>query len=224
MKKNILTQLKSEYEELEIKPSASLWDKIESGLEEKDLSHSKQSFHWLKYAAAVIIMISTGCLVYFFNDHSLPQTKISIAEETSQNSVPNNNWIPPKIIQKKDIDDNIKPKIAQKNIKIASDLKKAEYEKYPDLIIAAEPDKISEINIIGDEKIQMTPKITVKENKKIVYITSDDLLLGNELDKTREENYSDQRKFGVIDKSKIKGPNSLKILGFTIYSDSLNHK
>lgn len=224
MKKNILTQLKSEYEELEIKPSAGLWDKIETGLEKDDLPQSKQSFHWFWYAAAVIVMVSTCCWVYFFDGHSLPQSKVYITQETSQDSVLNNNWIPIKTIQEKNIDDNIRPEIAQKNTKISSDLEKIHDEKYPDLFIAAEPEKMPEVKIIVDEKIQATPKITVSEYKKIVYITSDDLLLGHELDKTREENYNDQRKFGVIDKSKIKGPNSLKILGFTIYSDSLNHK
>ncbi|RTZ46532.1 hypothetical protein EJ377_20445 [Chryseobacterium arthrosphaerae] len=70
---------------------------------------------------------------------------------------------------------------------------------------------------------------TLPDQKNIAktdYIKADELLLGREFDKKREENRTDIRKFGALDmtKIKIKSPNTFKILGVTVYSDSLESK
>ena len=68
-------------------------------------------------------------------------------------------------------------------------------------------------------------KTQTPERKKVSYISANELLLGREFDKTREEARSDKQ-FGVLDVSKIKirRPHLLNILGVTVYSDSTASK
>ena len=77
MDKKILKQLKSDYEELEIKPSADLWSKIEAGIDEKINVSQKPALQWWKYAAVVLLLISFGTYFYFENqtDHKKILTK-----------------------------------------------------------------------------------------------------------------------------------------------------
>jgi hypothetical protein len=73
---------------------------------------------------------------------------------------------------------------------------------------------VAETPTITEKLENNSEKPLLADRKKVSYISAEDLLIGRELDKTREENYNDQRKFGVIDMSKIKikGPSSLKFL------------
>jgi gentisate 1,2-dioxygenase len=64
MKNNTLNNLKSEYEKLEIKPSADLWDRLDHKLDEKPENASKQSSEWWKYAAIILLMVSVGTIIY----------------------------------------------------------------------------------------------------------------------------------------------------------------
>ncbi|WP_449397976.1 hypothetical protein [Chryseobacterium wanjuense] len=84
------------------------------------------------------------------------------------------------------------------------------------------------VNPVVQEKIitQNFEKPLIAERKKPNYIKADELLLGREFDKTREESHDHHKTFGVVDmgKIKIKSPNSFKILGMTVFSDSLEAK
>ncbi|WP_449397975.1 hypothetical protein [Chryseobacterium wanjuense] len=68
MKKEILNQLKSNYDKREIKPSADLWDRIEQGMDKTPVLSPKKTFEWMKYAAVVLLLISFGAVFYFISN------------------------------------------------------------------------------------------------------------------------------------------------------------
>lgn len=223
----MLNKLKSDYEELEIKPSSDLWDRLDGKLDRKPEIALKSSFQWWKYAAVIVLLISLGSLFYF-NSNKPQSEKVQVAGKTSENILKpvekQNEVVALKVIKnqvssesgKKNSTSNSLPEKFAEKIELAKDIAIAEKEN-----------KIVKVpEVLAEEKETNLIKPIVAERKKASYISADDLLLGRELDKAREENYNDQRKFGVIDMSKIKikGPNSLKILGFTVISDSLKSK
>ena len=94
MKKEILKQLKSDYEELEIKPSADLWGRIEQigREEEKSISMgSKKAFQGWKYAAVLVVLVSVGVLLYFSRNHPVrtdnPVVHAKLPEEHIKTSI-----------------------------------------------------------------------------------------------------------------------------------------
>ena len=229
MDKKILRQLKTDYEDLEIKPSANLWNQIEDELDKGTQAAQKPLFQWWKYAAVITLLISIGSLFYFNSDkNSRPKETIAV-KKPIENSLKPTEIIKP-IKENESIVQNpieTEKKININKIELTSvsetSIKKGNTPKNLAII---EPDvKTIEVPKIAPEKLEIPiAKSLVAEKKKASYISADDLLLGRELDKTREENNKDQRKFGVFDLSKIKGPNSLKIFGVSVISDSLSSK
>ncbi|MPS64315.1 hypothetical protein [Chryseobacterium sp.] len=225
----MLNKLKSDYEELEIKPSSDLWERLEGKLEEKSQIALKSSFQWRKYAAVIVVLISLGSLFYFNLEGPSQIDEVKITQNTSE-TIPesqekyneglvlNENQI------QKPISSEIK-RIHSQSYFPSENI--SEKEKFQSLAVKEEENIVVELPSVLTEKPENnSEKPLIADRKKVSYISAEDLLIGRELDKTREENYNDQRKFGVIDMSKIKikGPNSLKILGFTVISDSLKNK
>lgn len=229
MNNNMLNKLKSDYEELEIKPSSDLWERLEGKLEEKPQIALKSSFQWTKYAAVIVVLISLGSLFYFNLEGPSQIDEVKITQNTSEailepqekhneGLVLNENQI------QKPISSEIK-RIHSQSYFPSENI--SEKEKFQSLAVKEEENIVVEVPSVLTEKPENnSEKPLIADRKKVSYISAEDLLIGRELDKTREENYNDQRKFGVIDMSKIKikGPNSLKILGFTVISDSLKNK
>lgn len=234
MKKEILKQLKSDYEKLEIKPSADLWDKLE--LETDKISHLpvKRPFQWLKYAAVILLLFTVGGLFYF-NSNQIK--KDNIIAKINHSTKPEQ--LKPKV---ETINSNINQpenNVVVSNVNKVNEIKEEKIsviqQCYPsninDQVLVKEEEKTVIINppskaliIIGE--INQPEKTLIAERKKANYIKADDLLLGRELDKTREEYQDEKGKFGVLDATKIKfkSPNSLKILGMTVFSDSSDTK
>lgn len=228
----MLNNLKSGYEELEIQPSSDLWDRLERELDEKPEIILKPSFHGWKYAAVIALLISLGGLFYFNSDPHSQTDEIKIAQKTLRNTLkPEEKQEETIVANENHVENRISFKADENNNRPDYSLDKenlpGRIEQAKDLVLAEKENFAVEVPVGSPEKQEPNPvKPLVADRKKISYISADDLLVGRELDKTREESYSDQRKFGVIDMSKIKikGPNSLKILGFTVISDSVKTK
>lgn len=225
MKNNTLNKLKSDYEELEIKPSFDLWDKLDEKLDETSEIALKPSFQWWKYAAVVVFLISLGSLFYFNSDKIYQGKKIT--KKTSENiQAPLKEQLVPRDLNENSITHQTSSKSYKDNQSEHFFKKENSPEESKNMATAEKVDIIVEAPIVSVEKHDQEPKPLVASQKRTSYISAEDLLVGRELDKAREENYNDQRKFGVVDMSKIKikGPNSLKILGFTVISDSVKTK
>ncbi|MGG7549406.1 hypothetical protein ACQ7CX_02195 [Chryseobacterium arthrosphaerae] len=227
MKKELLKQLKSDYEALEIKPSSDLWDRIEQGSPESPVVRPGKRFQWLRYAAVLILLFSVSMLLYFNKtgqdiktDKIVQRNPVKKSIQTGKNSLP----VP--TIQIKEVkrsqDYNFTRTVASKPSESGYIWKKKEPELIEKEHIIL---KHQEINApVPERNLNTLPD--QKNIAKTDYIKADELLLGREFDKKREENRTDIRKFGALDmtKIKIKSPNTLKILGVTVYSDSLESK
>lgn len=228
MDKNILKQLKTDYEDLEIKPSANLWEQIEAGLDSGSETVQKYTFHWWKYAAVIVLLISVGGLFYFNTDKSLDIKKTIVAKNPSENDFKLTETVVSTTTSKEEVNDEsaLRRKIVENNKEYPAVTEISKEDKISEnLIVEEKQSKITEVPNLSMEKIDLpVSKPMIVEGKKASYISADDLLVGRELDKTREENYNDQRKFGVFDIRRVKGPNSLKIFGFTVISDSVEDK
>lgn len=227
MEKELLKQLKSDYEALEIKPSSDLWDRIEHGSPESPVVRPGKRFQWLRYAAVLILLFSVSMLLYFNKtgqdsktDKIVQRNPVKKSIETDGNSLP----VPTIQIKevKKSQDNNFTRTVASKPSESGYIWKKKEPELIEKEHIIL---KHQEINApVPERNLNTLPD--QKNIAKTDYIKADELLLGREFDKKREENRTDIRKFGALDmtKIKIKSPNTLKILGVTVYSDSLESK
>ncbi|UMQ42780.1 hypothetical protein MKS83_03590 [Chryseobacterium sp. Y16C] len=228
MDNNMLNKLKSDYEELEIKPSSDLWERLEGKLEEKPQIALKSPFQWWKYAAVIVVLISLGSLFYFNLERPSQIDEVKITQNMSAILEPQEKHNEGLVLNENQIQKPISSEI--KRIHSQSYFPSesiSEKEKFQSLAVKEEENIVVEVPSVLTEKPENnSEKPLIADRKKVSYISAEDLLIGRELDKTREENYNDQRKFGVIDMSKIKikGPNSLKILGFTVISDSLKNK
>ncbi|GAA4166274.1 hypothetical protein GCM10022217_39770 [Chryseobacterium ginsenosidimutans] len=232
MKNNMLNKLKSDYEELEIKPSSELWDKLDQKLDETSEIVSKTSFFWWKYAAVVLLLISVGGFIYFNYKNSFNyKTTDFIVKKGLENTV---NPINPEF-ENRAVIPNIE-KIESNDVKVIVENQKNSSEKrlVPEIeqeIIQPQISKFktSQIAIKQSENIEIkpikiennTPLPIIAEAKKVKssYINSNELLLGREFDKTRENPYKNDVKFGVFnfDKPKI---DNVTVLGVSVYVDS----
>lgn len=228
----MLNKLKSGYEELEIQPSSDLWDRLERELDEKPEIILKPSFNGWKYAAVIALLISLGGLFYFNSGNHSQTDEIKIAQKPSKNTLkPEEKQEETMVANENNLQSQISFETDKNNNRSGYSSNKKNLsggiEELKDIVLAEKENFAVEVPVGSPEKQEPNPvKPLVAERKKTSYISADDLLVGRELDKTREESYNDQRKFGVIDMSKIKikGPNSLKILGFTVISDSVKTK
>jgi len=236
MKQELLKQLKSDYEKLEIKPSADLWSRIEQ-IDQKDeetsVTSSKKAFQWWKYAAVLVVLFSVGALLYFNQDHPAginenPIVHTKTVKENTEITLPNPD-IHAAGSTKKDNSTGQKkmeePLTISKMNQLEEMLQKNEVSQIKDEKIILTDYEIKAP--VLDRNMGFAPdKISLTESKKTEYINADELLQGREFQKKREENRSDVKRFGTLDmtKIKVKSPNSLKIFGVTVYSDSLESK
>ncbi|MGG5207780.1 hypothetical protein ACQWU4_02450 [Chryseobacterium sp. MIQD13] len=240
MKKEILKQLKSDYERLEIKPSADLWDRIDQKSEETTETVSKPSFQWWKYAAVILVLISVGTLIYYNrsgNKFDYKKTDYIVKDVLEKTVNPVNSDHENQSV----ISNNDPARIQSKEVKIVSenheklnsdkglDLKKEKNTAVKQITEEKEQQVVahqSENQSINQGKTEISnatdlPVIAEVQRAKSSYIDANDLLQGREYDKARVKANNDDRKFGVIHFDKVV-PNvgNVTVLGVTVYLDS----
>ncbi|UOU97395.1 hypothetical protein MUU74_12940 [Chryseobacterium daecheongense] len=248
MNKEILKQLKSDYEKLEIKPSADLWDRIDS-MDQKTEKGSgwspKAHFQWWKYAAIVLLLISVGTIIYY-NINKVEQHNILSRIQTNQINDKDLEGI-----QEKHNNENVLP-----DSELAADTKPRNYN--------TSQNKTADHSIRPDKKIEYTQNITKKQNgdldntpvqvafddrqikhpdvivkpeesiapdnklavstekseiKNTKYIKASDLLTGREYDKVRGN--QETTSYGRINLSRLKPHFSQVVsLGVTVHSET----
>lgn len=229
MDKKILKQLKSDYEEREIKPSANLWDQIDAALEKESATPQKSSFssNWWKYAAVVLLIISLGIFMYYNDGFNTEKTDYIVKQNLKEEVLEKENYseiIPTEEKTEEEFSQEIvketEHKIKQNSNEDLVPQKEAippQFSEYTEPRIVINQ---AETSIFHQEETEnkITPEIS--DTKKISYVTANDLLLGNELDKSREKANADTRKFGVIHRDKVFPKfNNVVVLGATVYID-----
>ena len=240
MSSNNLNNLKKQYEEQEITPSADLWSRLEAKLDEPkaEIPAAKPSFGWWKYAAAVLILISMGYLIIsqFGADQPVdPVAEVSHNEKTkSESSVQNKQIL-------------TEPEM-QENIAVQS----VETQKFSETVTVKKP-SVTVQNIAGTKEVQkpkaaiktfevsttgvknpeiITPQIEKQElivasepEKKEVtpstYIKADELLFSREIEGKRKNAKKQSSHLVDFDLRKMKRrkPSSIKILGLELIQD-----
>lgn len=145
MDKNIRKPLKTDYENLEIKPSASLWNQIELGLDNDSETVEKPPFQWWKYAAVIVLLLSFGALFYYNSDQFLKPKEI--------------------IAVKKAVESNSKP---TENVEVVADNKNEEFNNISEIIIKSEKTQKKQSEILvqtQSEVLKETPKMTNAETQ-----------------------------------------------------------
>ncbi|KUJ55489.1 hypothetical protein [Chryseobacterium aquaticum] len=229
MDKKILKQLKSDYEEREIKPSVNLWDQIDAALEKESATPQKSSFanNWWKYAAVVLLIISLGTFMYYHDGFNTEKTDYIVKQNLKEEVLEKENYsemIPKEEKTEEEISleiiketDKLLKKNDDKDLVPQKEVIQPQFSEHTESIIVTNQ---AETSIFHQEQTEnnITPEIS--DTKKISYVTANDLLLGNELDKSREKANADTRKFGVIHRDKVFPKfNNVVVLGATVYID-----
>lgn len=228
MKNNTLNKLKSDYEELEIKPSSELWDKLDQRLDETSEIVLKTSFQWWKYAAVILLLISAGTFIYFnIKKDSFDYKKTNyIVKKRLKNTV---NPINPEFENQPVISNE--EKIENNNAKVVVENQKSNPKKEKEIIQPQISEfKARSFTVKQSENIDIKPAkienhipnipvIAEVKKSKSSYINANELLIGREFDKTRENPYKNDVKFGVFNFDKPKVDN-VTVLGVSIYVDS----
>lgn len=237
MKNNTLNKLKSDYEELEIKPSSDLWDRLDQKLDETSEISSKPSFQWWKYAAVVVLLISVGVIIYFNYEKSkfnYEETDYAVKKRLEKTVNPINPEFESEPIRSKEekIEKNEGETIAESQKLNKKDEVSNESLKKEDKIIQPQISELKiqkttvkqskNIDLQSSIEIQIPniPVITDTKKVKSTYISAEELLVGREFDKTHEEAKKEEKKFGVFNVKKVfEKVENVTVLGVTVYSE-----
>lgn len=217
MDKNIRKQLKTDYENLEIKPSANLWEQIELGLDNDSETVQKPSFQWWKYAAVIVLLLSFGTLFYYNSDQLLkPKEIIAVQNPVENNSKPKKNIVS---VAENKIDKlnntseiSIKSEKAQKKqaeilVQNQSEvLKEAPKTANTEPEVSLKPE--IEINNKPEQQISGSPQLAntqpVVKTNKVKYITANDLIFQRKYSIEKKENAQENgKRLGVITINRI---------------------
>ncbi len=225
MKDSMLNKLKSGYEEMEVEASADLWERLDHKLDAVPERKSKIIFNGWKYAAVILLLISFGMIFYFNNpDRSeFRKTGYTLKDRSDRITYPefSNPNLPDEVSSPKKEKEAMAGgpgKYAGKKAEIKTI--QPEISKIPIQYLAIQPHGIS---VTAPGKIANTipslPEVAVAAETKATYISSNELLLGREFDKTSKPQNTDAIKFGVFDFDKPKIEN-ITVLGVTVYTDT----
>lgn len=217
-------KLKTDYENLTESTSASLWGKINNRLENEKVE--KKIFvlpNFWKYAAAVLLLISVGFVMKFINSNFTDQTsekKAIVSSQEKKNSDEKTSF---------DANNNISQKVEIAKTKRVETIQE---HTSPDLVHSTKTDTRatikSETPIISIDQAQKennaialtsTSKETlsakVVPNEKTKYVTASELLFEREANKTLQNQNET-----MVTAELLQKPKQIKILGFTVYTDS----
>ncbi|TDX86696.1 hypothetical protein [Epilithonimonas xixisoli] len=229
-----MQNLKSKYEQKEMKVSEGLWDRLEEKLDQVPAKEDKPKMVWLRYVAVVLLMIGLGGSFLMINHKSDINENQEFANRTENSN-------PTETIENDEVDtlspikinsekDNQKLAVEDKGsstpLRMTEEIKK----EIQNTSVVSEKEiliKKEEISIPKpEEKLAQNEIQKPKERPK--YITSSDLLFGVEIDKAKSE--TPKSAMGInVSKPKIDSdfpnPKRIKFFGITLYDkDSLTTK
>ncbi|WP_175622991.1 hypothetical protein [Chryseobacterium schmidteae] len=217
MDKKIRKQLKTDYENLEIKPSKNLWEQIELGLDNDSETVQKPSFQWWKYAAVIVLLLSFETLFYYnSNQFFKPKETIGVKKPVENNSKPKDNieFVADNKIEELNNSSEISIKSEKAQKKQAEILvqNQSEVLKETPKIVNTEP-QISlkpeiEINNKPEQQIPELPQLAttqpVVKASKVKYITANDLIFQRKYSIEKKENTQENgKRLGIITINKI---------------------
>ncbi|AZI55600.1 hypothetical protein EIB75_10215 [Epilithonimonas vandammei] len=227
-----MQNLKSKYEQKEMKVSDGLWDRLEEKLDQAPTKEKKPKVIWWRFVAVIILIVNFGAISWMTDiknkvkenpEFEFRTDQISSVRQHSENtdgiqkSIPINN------------SETNHQKLTITNINSStSELTKKENQitekvSEKELIIKKEePQTISQL----EEKLAQNE--IQKPREKVKYVSSSDLLFGVEIDKAKTETPKSAMGINTIklkNDSDLPNPKRIKLFGITLYDkDSITTK
>ena len=225
-----MQNLKSKYEQKEMKASDSLWDRLEEKLDQVPAKEKKPKMVWWRFVAVIILIVNFGAISWMTDiknkvkenpEFEFRTDQISSVRQHSENTGEIQKSIPIKNSETED------QKLAFENINENQSVNKEpsisnQIPQKENIIKKEEPQIVSK----PEEKLAQTD--IQKPREKVKYVSSSDLLFGVEIDKAKTE--TPKSAMG-INTPKIKSepdfpnPKRIKLFGITLYDkDSITTK
>lgn len=230
----MLNKLKSSYEELEIKPSSDLWNRLDNRIDESSEKVLIKPFQWWKYAAVVLLFVSVSAVFYFNTEkkaYNYKETDYMVKKGMEKTVNPINPEFQNQVsLSEPQITNQVKTtdvKITRYQKKeVDSFLHKNKTERiFKPVTIGAE---IQNLAVKEPEKADISP-VNIEIHRPVIaqgksatptYINSNELLLGREFDKARGTSNEKDIKFGIFNFEKPKPKvENVTVLGVTVYVD-----
>jgi len=231
-----MQNLKSKYEQKEMKVSDGLWDRLEEKLDQVPAKEKKSKIVWLRYAAVILLLIGLGGSFWIINNkyninenqeftnrtESKKQNSNSIVIEPSENNevgkvnpINNNSETDNQRLAVENVNPSTSKSINKEN-QITNQVPEKEISIKKEEISIPKP----------EEKLAQNEIQKPKERPK--YITSSDLLFGVEIDKAKSETPKSAMGINNIkskNDSDFPNPKRIKLFGITLYDkDSITTK
>ena len=235
-----MQNLKSKYEQQEMKASDSLWDRLEEKLDQVPAKEKKPKMVWLRYVAVILLMIGLGGSFLMINNKSNISENQEFASQTNNQNIAlttieqSENDDVEKLIPTKNSSKTNYQKLAVENLKdsstpfrITNSIKKENQitnsiPQKENIIKKEEPQIVSK----PEEKLAQTD--IQKPREKVKYVSSSDLLFGVEIDKAKTETPKSAMGINTIklkNDSDFPNPKRIKLFGITLYDkDSITTK
>jgi len=230
-----MQNLKSKYEQQEMKVSDGLWDRLEKKLDQVPAKEKKSKVFWWRFVAVIILIVSFSGVSWMTDiknkvketpEFIFPRIENQISSVRQQSG--NTNEIRKSVSTDNSEIDN--QRLALENKDSSTPLRMTEKVGNDD----KSPISNKEILIKKDEISIPQPEEKLAQNEiqkpkeRTKYITSSDLLFGVEIDKAKTETPKSAMGINTIkskNDSDFPNPKRIKIFGITLYDkDSITTK
>ena len=219
-----MQNLKSKYEQKEMKVSDGLWDRLEEKLDQVSTKEEKPKIVWWRYVAVVLLMIGLGGSFLMINHKfDINKNRECANQGESQNSTPiepTKNSEVEKLIPVNNDSETDNQKLAVENKDSSTPLRMTEGIKKESQVSEKEIIKNNEQQILPQSEEKLAQNEIQKPKERPKYISSSDLLFGVEIDKAKTE--TPKSAMGInVSKPKIDSdfpnPKRIKLFGITLY-------
>lgn len=235
-----MQNLKSKYEQKEMKASDGLWDRLEEKLDQVPAKEKKPKMVWLRYVAVILLMIGLGGSFLMINNKSNISENQEFASQTNNQNIAlttieqSENDDVEKLIPTKNSSKTNYQKLAVENLKDSSTpFRITNSIKKENQITNSIPQKENiikkeEPQIVSKPEEQLAQTDVQKPREKVKYVSSSDLLFGVEIDKAKTETPKSAMGINTIklkNDSDFPNPKRIKLFGITLYDkDSITTK
>lgn len=230
-----MQNLKSKYEQKEMKASDGLWDRLEEKLDQVPAKEKKPKMVWWRFVAVIILIVNFGAISWMTeienkvkesSEFKFPriENQISSVRQHSENTDEIQKSIPIKNSETED------EKLAFENINENQSVNKEQsisnqIPQKENIIKREEPQIVSK----PEEQLAQTDASTPLSTKpRVKYVSSLDLLFGVEIDKAKTETPKSAMGINTIklkNDSDFPNPKRIKLFGITLYDkDSITTK
>ncbi|MFC4162956.1 hypothetical protein ACFOWU_04775 [Epilithonimonas zeae] len=222
-----MQNLKSKYEQQEMKVSDSLWDRLEEKLDEVSAKEKKPKVIWWRFVAVIILIVNFGAISWMTDIKNKVKENPGFEFRTDQISSVrqphgNNNEIQKPVSINSETDNQklaVENKDSSTPLRMTNSIKK-EIQIQNSILEKDTLIKKEEPQIVSKPEEQLAQTDIQKPKEKVKYVSSSDLLFGVEIDKAKAETPKSAMGINTIkskNDSDFPNPKRIKLFGITLY-------